>query len=245
VLRAKPWQPDAVLRLLAGLFLAIASGGLLVSVLAPGEMAQTPAGRLVVLVVGMVTFHGVGLLLVSFFLRSHGVGWDEAFGFREPGFWRAMSLAVLFVVLVLPIAWGLNLVSALALQAVQLEPQVQQAVKTLQHTTGGGERLLFGLLAVGAAPFVEEVVFRGILYPFVKQSGFPRLAVWGTSFLFAATHANLMTFLPLAVLSVVLILLYEKTRNLLAPIVAHALFNLINLAWLLSEPSLRQILEIV
>ena len=36
------------------------------------------------------------------------------------------------------------------------------------------------------------------------------------------------TLLPLSVLAVVLALLYDKTSNLLAPIIAHALFNAVN-----------------
>jgi hypothetical protein len=41
---------------------------------------------------------------------------------------------------------------------------------------------------------------------------------------------NLVTFLPLAVLALVLTALYERTNNLLAPIMAHALFNALNFA---------------
>ena len=47
------------------------------------------------------------------------------------------------------------------------------------------------------APVAEELLFRGILYPAIKQAGFPRLALWGTSLLFAAMHMNLVTFVPL------------------------------------------------
>ena len=39
---------------------------------------------------------------------------------------------------------------------------------------------------------------------------------------------NLVTFVPLAVLELMLTALYERTDNLLAPITAHALFNALN-----------------
>jgi len=42
------------------------------------------------------------------------------------------------------------------------------------------------------------------LYPWIKQSGFPRLALWGTAILFAAIHFNLATFIPLAALALML-----------------------------------------
>jgi hypothetical protein len=243
VLQPKPWQPEAVLRLLASLFLSIASGGIVVSALVPSEAADTAAGRLLSLAIGLVTFHGVGLLLVCSFLREHLMSWREAFGLGEPGLGRALRRSAAYGLVALPVAWALSLVSALLMSLIGLEPKVQQAVETLRQTEHALERVLFSLLAVGAAPFVEEVLFRGILYPFIKQAGFLRLAWWGTSALFAVTHANVMTFLPLLALSILLIRLYEETGNLLAPIAAHALFNLVNLAWLLGQDWLVDLLE--
>ena len=79
-------------------------------------------------------------------------------------------------------------------------------------------------------PPAEESFFRGILYPWIKRAGFPRLALWGTALAFAATHSNLMSFIPLAAFALALTLLYERTGNLLAPIAAHAFFNAANMA---------------
>ena len=75
------------------------------------------------------------------------------------------------------------------------------------------------------APFGEEMLFRGVVYPWIKQAGFPRLALWLSALIFAAFHVNLATFLPLFVLALALTILYERTNNLLAPVCAHALFN--------------------
>jgi membrane protease YdiL (CAAX protease family) len=44
---------------------------------------------------------------------------------------------------------------------------------------------------------------------------------------------NVVTFVPLAMLALVLTMLYERTDNLLAPITAHVLFNALNFATLL------------
>jgi membrane protease YdiL (CAAX protease family) len=50
------------------------------------------------------------------------------------------------------------------------------------------------------------------------------------SLLFALIHLNLAALFPLFVLALAFTWLYEHTDNLLAPIVAHALFNAANLA---------------
>jgi membrane protease YdiL (CAAX protease family) len=74
----------------------------------------------------------------------------------------------------------------------------------------------------------EELLFRGVLFPGIRDLGFPRLAVWGNSLLFAGVHLNLATFLPLLLLARVLTRLYEKTGNLVSCITAHSLFNALN-----------------
>jgi membrane protease YdiL (CAAX protease family) len=114
-----------------------------------------------------------------------------------------------------------------------MEPQEQLPIHALRVSMSWGGRLTLGAAAVLLAPVAEEVLFRGILYPAVKQTGHSRLALWGTSLLFAAVHMNLVTFVPLAVLALLLTALYERTNNLLAPIMAHVLFNALNFAMLL------------
>jgi hypothetical protein len=94
-------------------------------------------------------------------------------------------------------------------------------------------RITLGAAAVLLAPPAEEILFRGVLYPAIKQAGFPRLALWVSTLLFAAVHGNVPTFVPLAVLALVLTALYEHTNNLLAPITAHAVFNAVGLVWML------------
>lgn len=155
-----------------------------------------------------------------------------AFGFDVPPFGKTLGLALFATAVVVPIAWGLGQLSALAMESFKWEPVAQQTVLTLQSTVSWTQKLCFGLVAVLVAPCAEELLFRGILYPMIKQLGRPMVALWSTSLLFAVIHSNTMTFIPLTFLAVVLVLLYEKTGNLLAPIVTHSTFNLVNFLWL-------------
>jgi membrane protease YdiL (CAAX protease family) len=90
-------------------------------------------------------------------------------------------------------------------------------------------RVYLGVFAVVIAPVAEEFIFRGVLYPFVKQIGYPRFAWIGVNFLFALIHMDAAALVPLFVLAIALTWLYEKTGNLLAPIAAHSFFNAANL----------------
>jgi membrane protease YdiL (CAAX protease family) len=56
--------------------------------------------------------------------------------------------------------------------------------------------------------------------------GFPRLGRYGTALLFGIMHGNLAAVIPLAFVGWVLAMLYERSGNILAPIVAHVVFNL-------------------
>lgn len=239
MLSEKPWQPEAVLRLVLWLFVSLSLGSLTVSLLNPPPRAPLTGDlNFYGFLIGVLSFHGVSLLLVSLLVRQHQVGWTAAFGFGSKRPLRALGLAVIVAGLAVPIAAQLAEWMALLMRSFAVQPEIQISVQTLQSAETTGQRVVFGLFAIVLAPFVEEILFRGILYPAIKQNGHPRLSWWATSLIFAATHANLMTFVPLVLLSLALIWLYEQTDNLLAPILAHSLFNAVNFFFLVAGQSL-------
>jgi len=124
-------------------------------------------------------------------------------------------------------------ISVSVLEKLGLPPESQSAVKLLTDAKSMWTIVYLGVFAVVIAPVAEEFIFRGMLFPFLKQLGFPKLAWFGASALFALIHLNLPTFVPLFMLALALTWLYEWTDNLLAPITAHALFNAANFAFLL------------
>jgi membrane protease YdiL (CAAX protease family) len=146
--------------------------------------------------------------------------------------------------LFLPAAWGLQMFSEYVMTLVGSNPQEQAAVQELQDPSlTVAEKALIGVIAVVCAPIVEEALFRGILYPALKRLGHPRLALWGSSALFAAVHFNMVTFLPLLIFALVLVYLYETFQNLLAPIVAHSLFNAANFLILIFGDQIERMLH--
>jgi len=175
----------------------------------------------------MVVAETAVLLFFIGFLRAHQLKWSDAFGLanrpRQAFLW-GVAVACIF----LPIGEGLQWASALVMTHFRMEPHEQQAVHALRVTNVWTGRVLLGVLAILLAPAAEELLFRGILYPAIKQAGYPRLAMWGVSLVFACIHFNLATFVPLFVLALMLTALYERTDNLLGPISAHALFNTFN-----------------
>ena len=226
----KPWKPERVAWLLIAFLAANMLGVMVVqgysSALSKDEVKQ-PINVLVMLA-GTLMYQGVTLVLVAVFLRLHNITWREAFGFTTNRLGRTLGLATLAAAFTLPIALALRWVSALVLQGMGFDAAAQESVKALQSTENNTQLIHFGIVTIIAAPLVEELLFRGILYPTVKQLGYPKFALWSISIFFALQHMNASTFVPLLFVSVVLIFLYESTENLLAPIVTHALFNAFN-----------------
>ena len=87
------------------------------------------------------------------------------------------------------------------LDKLGLPPEDQRAVEIFMNAKSFWLRAYLGLFAVVLAPVAEEFIFRGILYPLVKQLGSPRIAFFGVSALFAEIHFDAGTFVPLFVLA--------------------------------------------
>lgn len=155
---------------------------------------------------------------------------EEAFGLDSRRGAKAAAWGAAAALMILPVAWGLQALLAYLIKlATHQEAAPQELVKDLQESSlQWGEQVFMGVLAVLVAPAAEEMLFRGILYPTIKQCGFPRAAWWVTSLLFAGAHFNWLSFLPLTFFSLVLIYLYEKTGSLWAAMTAHSVFNFAN-----------------
>ncbi|MEM9213066.1 MAG: type II CAAX endopeptidase family protein [Cyanobacteria bacterium P01_F01_bin.150] len=84
---------------------------------------------------------------------------------------------------------------------------------------------IFFFTAAIAAPIFEEILFRGFILPSMTRY----MSTWGaialSSFIFAAAHLSVSEILPLMILGMVLGFVYTRTKNLLAPMMVHSLWN--------------------
>jgi membrane protease YdiL (CAAX protease family) len=230
VLVSKPWPHEVFMRRLMTL-VGCAYGGLFLGMWVQQLSGVSNANTTIWnVVVASLSFQGAALVLIALFLREHHIGWTEAFGLSNHRR-KAVLLGMIVALVFLPLGWGLQQLSAVVMTHLphfNLQPEEQLPVRVLRVSMSVAGRAILGAAAILLAPVAEEILFRGILYPAIKQAGHPQVALWGTVVLFAAVHMNIVTFLPLAVLALLLTALYERTNNLLAPITAHALFNALN-----------------
>jgi membrane protease YdiL (CAAX protease family) len=222
----KPWTRENFVRRI-GIFFICFYPGLILSLwaihLAGASSTNYSMGQMLL---GLFSLQGAVLVLTWRMLRQQKITWGNAFGFSNH--WaKAILFGTLVAGIFLPVGVVLQHLCDFIMRLPQspVQPVEQQAVQTLRTVSSWAQRLLAGISTIALAPAGEEMLFRGILYPTIKQAGFPKLSLWLTSLAFAAIHLNAVTFLPLLVLSLLLTFLYEKTNNLLAPITTHAVFN--------------------
>lgn len=112
------------------------------------------------------------------------------------------------------------------LTSLGFEVQEQPMVEYFGESEGAPRVLAFFAIAF-FAPVAEELVFRGVMYGALKDKLGGVFAAVIVSAVFALIHFSLIAILPIFLLSIVLIALYERYADLTAPIAAHCAFNTI------------------
>jgi membrane protease YdiL (CAAX protease family) len=226
MLSPKPWRTEAVLLFSAAQFLcfglSVVTAALLQKLGVPGFKDDYDFGFVFVATFG---FQGMTWILMERFFWAHDLSLREGLGLRKRNLLRSFLFALGVVIAILPVAYLLESGSAALMEKMHWIPKDEEAVKLLTGATSWASQVYLAIFTVVVVPVAEEFIFRGMLFPFIKQLGFPITAWVGVSLLFALIHLTPALFVPLFVLSLALIWLYEVTDNLMAPIFAHALFN--------------------
>ena len=87
--------------------------------------------------------------------------------------------------------------------------------------------LIITLISTGLiGPIIEELMFRGIIYNELKNKYSNMKAILITTIFFAVIHMNIIQILYAFALGFILIYVYEKYKNIKAPIILHMASNM-------------------
>ena len=173
---------------------------------------------------------GVCTLLLVYLKRARGLDPVALFGWNRSTFSEALGRAVLIFVPVFIIMAVVGYYYQPWIEHILSQPApLQEIAETFAATPSKAVRILIGLTAVITAPVMEEMVFRGFLYPVLKRHTDRWFALVFTSILFGAIHGNLLGLVPLALFAAGLTLAYEWTGCLRVPMLMHATFNSLSL----------------
>ena len=139
--------------------------------------------------------------------------------------YTAPGIKRLGVVLVLGMsaAVSVNVIVSLS-QIARFSPKYQQVSEVIYS----GGLFMEIVSAVIAAPILEELFFRGMIYKRLRDMINVKAAVVISALFFGAFHGNLVQFVYAFIIGLMLAYVYEKFKTIWAPVIFHVGANLIS-----------------
>lgn len=180
---------------------------------------------------------GIGLWLVGRIGRDHPTDrWADLTGFSTSFAGSRLARSAAWGLGGYAMTWPAVLAAAAMSSMLGLggEPFDNPIALLLVSDPHPSSLAVLGLAVAILAPAVEEPLFRGYLFGRLRRSMTPYGAAALSGLVFAVAHFSLDNLLPLWAIGFTLGVLYDRTRDLAAPIIAHGLWNLIAASSLLA-----------
>jgi membrane protease YdiL (CAAX protease family) len=132
-----------------------------------------------------------------------------------------LSLLILPIILLVPgLVVTAGTLNSIVVKFLPMTPDEQAVLEAM--VSDNVLALVFGCIA---APFLEEMLFRGIILRSFLTQYSRTAAILGSSLLFAIAHLNVYQFITALTVGIVAGWLYERTRSLWPCILLHAGYN--------------------
>ncbi len=147
----------------------------------------------------------------------------NSLGIKKPEIYRLLRFVLVGIALTLlvPVVYGLG-------RAIFDVEYLQPSTLPEAISENRGSLLIFGFMAIFIAPVVEEIFFRGFVYPSIANRYGIIISAIATSFLFGLAHIIAANAIIAFFIGLILVYVYHQTTNLLTPILVHSAFNLIS-----------------
>ncbi len=212
----------------AGIMLAVLVVGVVGKELAMGSRvveAVPPGGQAGARAVVLGGFYALQLVALAYVSHRHGSTIATAFGLGRLGRSvrhrlgsAALVVVLLFATRLAALLWGVTS------RAAGWNPPAMEEL-TAVFGAGGGGLALSALMVVLVGPFVEELVFRGVVLDAAGRRWGMWAAIVGSAGLFAAAHGTAWAVVPTFVLGVALGWLAWTRGSLWPAIALHSLYN--------------------
>jgi membrane protease YdiL (CAAX protease family) len=177
----------------------------------------------------VLTLLGVWLLMKKWwkerFWENLKLAWPP---FLSP--WQ--GVATCFVIAILLLGLGSLVVKFLGGGKTDLDVLIESSLAA---------RMTTAFIAVATAPLVEEVIYRGVLYPAIQRLLGMGWSILVVTLMFAIVHVpqyknSVGVIVVITILSVILTVVRAWTDKLLPSIVIHLIFNGLQALYLVLEP---------
>jgi len=237
-LEAKHWPLSLLLRVIVhflglSLFMNLALSGLVLL------FPQLNTNAMALIHTGIMDAAAAFIILLELGISKKSI---LSFGFDLKGrsVWGEMLFGLGGYMTVVPFFALILFALVFLAQKFSYEPEPHPLVDVFLSQEKRDQWMIFFsiFLACVWGPFFEEVFFRGLCYPVFK-------GVFGTvpagllsAGFFALIHRNEFAFLPIFLLGIGLVWLYERRGNLVAPITLHIFHNCLFIGYFFTAKAL-------
>jgi membrane protease YdiL (CAAX protease family) len=196
------------------------------------RMDVLPVG--VVILISIAVFQGLLALILFVHLQSAGLNTLEVLGMESPLQLRDAVWGLMAYCMALPLVALSSLFTKALFNSLDIDLTLQPMIEQLSQLSGWLNGFSLFLLVGFIGPMLEEVIFRGVLFPWLvqKTGAIPGLLLQAA--IFALIHQHAASVLALFSLSILLGLSYMYTRRLMTCVWAHAFFNSMTLMYTLT-----------
>lgn len=161
-------------------------------------------------------------------IKTLGLSWPRHFGL-----WKTIGLSVLLFLVAMAMLYLFG----------GADTQLEKILRSSRAAA-----LTMAFLATVTAPAMEEVVYRGLLYPALQRLAGPIAAILLVTSIFGGLHIwqywpNFGAISAIMLLSLVLTVVRARTQRLLPCYMIHLIFNGIQAVIIVADPYLRPLIE--
>lgn len=172
-----------------------------------------------------------GLGLIWLVLRKYKVGWDSL-GLRKFSPFKAALLVGGMFVVFIGIAWLALIVTKVLVPGFDAN---QAQVNEFTSAVTGNAKLISFFALVVIPPIMEEIIFRGFMFPaFSKRVGMLFGALF-SSLLFGFAHLQANVGVYTVVLGLLLCFMYKRTNSIIPGMVLHMINNYVAFAAIMGK----------
>ncbi len=152
----------------------------------------------------------IELCIVSYLFFRYPDYFSSLFKKNFRGFFKGIGYYLISV----PFLSFLVFISFLIFKKIGFEPAPQEIIFLYLQTNSISILIFLFILSVFFAPFFEEIIFRGFIYPSFKEKFHAPFSIITSSLIFSLFHQDIFVAFGIFVLGIILTYIFEKTENL-------------------------------